>query len=370
MNTRTTTWIIGLTIILTAANLHADGFEDLLSVGDAGRLHEAAGAFVAVHDGQGRSTGERVFLLHGGYPEMLDAEPASDVWILDGGAWQRVSSEAPAMACHTMVTAADGRAWAFGGIGADDWLRSLDEIVVFTVRRVDGALEVSVEQLQVPGPSPESCFGGTAVAIDGGRAVLHVGGDCLGDPLQSAPGQVWEYSIIDNRWRRRADLPVALSDHSAVAARDFVWVFGGSRSDDLSDALYRYDLLTDTWDRVEPAGGGPAARRDHGAVAVGNTMLVFGGIEMPFFPETLDDVWQLDLDTVTWTEKASMPGGLAGMTLALVPSTLQTASTGQVLIYGGVVDAWSFPYDLSDRTLVYTSDTRVARVRYVACATR
>jgi hypothetical protein len=151
-------------------------------------------------------------------------------------------------------------------------------------------------------------------------------------------------------------MPVALAGFSAVSARDFVWVFGGAAPGGLSDSLYRYDVLTGSWEHVATYGQGPAPRRHHRAVACGGSMLVLGGLDGSFFPETMDDVWQLDLRTLSWTEKAALPDGLAAMVAQTIPAEVRPSWTGQVLLYGGVVDAWSFPYDLSDSTLVYTAD--------------
>ena len=294
---------------------------------------------------------------------MLDAEPVSDVWVLDAEFWQHATTDAPAMAGHGLVTSADGRAWALGGIGADDWLRPLDVLTTFRVLRIHARLEVVVEHVNVPGPVPDSCFGQAFVAIEGGGSILSVGGACLGDPLNPAPGQLWEYRIDANRWHRLADLPVAISDHTAVEARDRIWVFGGSTAGGLSNEVFFYDLLVGGWGVVPTSGQRPDRRRNHSAVAVGKTMVVFGGIREPFFPETVDDAWQLDFDTLVWSEKAPMPVGLAGVSADAIPRQMNVSPTIKVLIYGGVVDAWSFPPDLSDRTLVYTSDSRVRRGR-------
>ena len=348
-----------LTIALAITTAQADQFSELYDVGSAGSLHEAAGAFVPVFDENGFRSQETVFLLNGGYPPELDAEPMDDVWILDGEFWHHMTTSAPAMAGHTLIAAADGRAYALGGVAAGDWLQPLSTITTFEVRRIHGGLDVVVETIQVPGVSPESCFGATAVAIDGGRSLLSVGGRCLGNPLATDPSQLWEYRIDLNRWSRRADLPLDTSDHSAVVARDFVWVFGGDGSQGLSNEIHRYDVLTDSWTQVGVTGDRPGARRDHGAIVARNTMLIFGGIEEPFFPETMDDVWQLDLDTLGWTEVTSLPGGLASMAIAVVPSRMRASPAVEALIYGGVTDAWSFPLDLSNSTLIYTSDVRV-----------
>lgn len=360
MITRTTSQITAVLIItLAAAPVGADSFEELASAGTAGRIHEAAGAFVPVFDEDGNRTGEQVFLLHGGYPPQIDAEPVSDLWVLADGYWQHLGDDAPAMAGHDLVAAADGRAWAVGAIGDDGWLQPMTTLPTFEVRRILGRLEVVVDSVDVPGAAPDACFGATAVIANDGRSILSVGGSCLGNPLDPDPGELWEYRIDDNRWARRTDLPVSISDHTAVAARDFVWVFGGAGAEGDRNEVLRYDLLTDRWGLVTTAGEQPDARRGHRAVAAGNTMLVFGGIEGERFPETVDDVWQLNLDTLRWTEQSPMPEATAQMTVDVLPHRLSSSINGQVLIYGGMIDAWSFPYDLSNETLIYTSDVRV-----------
>jgi hypothetical protein len=356
----TTLFAILVAMTLAVSSIHADSHDVLSAVGDAGGLHECAGIFAPVYDSEGNRTTEVVFILQGGYRSELDAEPVNDLWVLADGYWQRIDSSVPAMAGHSMVEAG-GRVYAMGGIGEDDWLRSLNHIVTLEIRRIDGRLEAVVEEVEVSGSAPEASFGASAVTIDRGRGIAYVGGTTLGNPLDSDPSQLWEYRVSENRWFRLADLPTDLSNHTAVAARDYIWVFGGESSDGLSNRIYRYDVLTDGWTRIDAQGSSPDPRKDHGAVVAGNFMLIFGGIETPFFPETLDDVWQFDLDTSTWEEKSPMESGLAGMTAAAVPRSMADSQMVEVLIYGGVVDAWSFPLDLSNSTTLYTSDVRALR---------
>ena len=83
---------------------------------------------------------------------------------------------------------------------------------------------------------------------------------------------------------------------------------------ELGNEVYHYDLLTDSCDRIETQGDRPGPRQDHGAINAGNTMLIFGGQkEESIFPETLDDVWQLDLDTLRalWREAGLAPEAFA-----------------------------------------------------------
>jgi hypothetical protein len=347
-----------LTLGLIATGVSADSFDRLDTTGSAGELREAAGAFVPVFDEQGTRTNDTVFLLHGGYPPELDAQPASDVWVLADGYWRHLTSRAPAMAGHALIVGVDGRAWAVGAVGADGWTAPMTELVTLKVERVHGYLNVVIEPVRIPGPAPEACFGAAAVGADGGRSILTVGGNCLGNPLEPDPGELWEYRLDRNRWTRHADLPVSISDHSAIVARDFIWVFGGSTAAGPTNELYRYDLLAGGWSSVDAAGPRPDPRRSHRAVAAGRNMLVFGGLDEGLPPNinTLADVWQLDLDRVVWTGKSAMHSGLAGMAAAVIPPQPGGSRYVEVLIYGGLVDAWSFPYELSDATSIYTSD--------------
>jgi hypothetical protein len=360
MITRTSSQITAVLIItLAAGSAAADSFEALPSAGTAGRIHEAAGAFVPVFDEDGNRTAEQVFLLHGGYPPQIDAEPIPDLWVLADGYWQHLGDDAPAMAGHDLIVAADGRAWAVGAIGDDGWLQPMTTLPTFQIRRIFGRLEVVVDSVDVPGTAPDACFGAASVIARRGTSIFLIGGSCLSNPLDPDPGQLWEYGIDANRWSRRADLPLSISNHSAVTARDFIWIFGGTDREGDGNQVFRYDLLTDQWSQVDTDGNLPGPRSRHRAVAVGATMVVFGGIENGIAPETVDDVWQLNLDTLTWAAKNPMPGGLAEMTVDVIPPSLRSSLRAQVLVYGGIVDAWSFPYDLSNDTMIYTSDVRV-----------
>ena len=168
-----------LTFTLAAATIHADGFDQPPAVGSAGRVYGAAGTCIPVFDDHGQRTGEKVFLLHGGYPPQLNPEPVSDLWALDDGYWQHLGAAAPAMADHALVAAADGRAWAVGAIGEDGWLRPMTTLTTFEVRRVHGRLEIDVQSIEVPGPAPDACFGQAYAPADGGRSILSVGGSKL-----------------------------------------------------------------------------------------------------------------------------------------------------------------------------------------------
>jgi hypothetical protein len=343
-----------LAFVLMTVGAGADSFHEMQTTGSPDPVESAPGVFLPIHeDGDQSGWG---FLIQGGLRAELDAKPISDLWVFEEGRWRRIPRSAPRAYDHTLVAGADGRAYSLGGVDENDELRSLDSVTAYRVRTVGGQLDVDIEHISVPGPNPGVCSEAAAVALGGGSSILHIGGFCNWQVLDNGSEEVWEYRIDSNSWHRRADLPVPLSEHSAVSYRDQVWVFGGNGPDGESDELFRYDPATDSWAEVDTIGPGPEPREDHRAVVAGNRMLVFGGIRSPFFPETIDNVWELDLETLSWTRNTDLPSGLARMAVGAVPTDLSDGANHQVLLYGGVVEDWSFPHRLSDATLLYTSD--------------
>jgi hypothetical protein len=332
-----------------AGDSAADSFRSVETQSRPIPLERSGGAFVELAEGAGW-----IFLLHGGLPAGLDARPVSEVWVFDGSDWRSVNINAPAVYGHTLVAAGRGRAFGFGGVNADDELIRLDRILSFRVNSGEAGPEVAIEEMKVRGPNPGTCSESPVVRLEDRDSMLLIGGMCNYYPGRSA--EVWEYDVSANSWQRRADLPRPLVDHTAVEANGRVWVFGGNGDGGLSNDIYRYDPQFDSWTEVFATGGRPEPMRDHRAVAVGDSMVVFGGTRDPFWPETIAEVWELDLMTFQWTQKSNLPHELAEMAVGVVPSNLADHCNTQVLLFGGVVEAWSFPLVLSDATWIYTSD--------------
>lgn len=354
MKTRIAQIILLSVAVASAAD--ADTFENLQTDGNPYPTERAPGVFLPVREG-GEYSGW-VFMIQGGLPAELNQKGIDDLWMFDNGKWSKSFAPAPRVSGHVLVVGADGRAYAFGGHDpdADGDLRGLDQITAYGIRRVGGNLEVRMEEILVPGTHPGKCTDAAAVAIDDGRSILHLGGFCNWHVMDNGSREVWEYRIDANRWTRRADLPQPRMNHSAVFARGHVWVFGGDGPGGSSNVVFRYDPQSDAWTEIQTSGGGPDPLKGHRSVVVGDSMLVFGGVRSEFWPEATNEVWELDLTALGWARKTDLPRELARMSIDAVPSELLPDSTAQVLIFGGVIDPWSFPVVLSDETLVYTSD--------------
>jgi hypothetical protein len=342
-------WVISWLVLLASGNGVADSFRLLETQSKPIPLERSGGAFVELEDGAGW-----IFLLHGGLSAALNAKPVSDVWVFDGSDWSSVDVAAPAVYGQTLVAAGEGRAYGFGGIDLNDELIRFDRILSYGVRRGSAGPEVTIQEISVPGQNPGACSESPVVWLEQTNSMLLIGGMCRYYPGRSE--EVWEYRVGANSWRRRANLPRALADHSAVVADGQVWVFGGKESGGRSNHIYRYEPQSDSWSEEFASGLRPEPMSDHRAVAVGEAMIVFGGIREPFWPETISEVWELDLRALRWTRRKDLPHGLAEMAIGAIPSDLAVGSEEQVLLFGGVIDAWSFPLVLSDETWIYTSD--------------
>jgi hypothetical protein len=332
-----------------AADVWADGFDQLHTGTKPEPLEKGAGGFVSVDGGN-----DWIFLMHGGLPSELNARPVKDLWTLDGSDWVSVPSSAPARYGHSIVAAGQGQALGFGGCDANDELVGLGSVLSYQVQRRDSGIEVQIEEIAVPGENPGTCSGPPVVRIENRDAMLLIGGMCDYYPGRAA--DVWEYQISANRWQRRADLPQALTNHSAVVFDGQVWVFGGKDADGLSNRVFRYEVAQDSWSEVSTHGDRPDPMRSHRSVVVGETMVVFGGIREPFFPEAIDEVWQLDLGSLEWSTASDLPYPLAEMVATSIPEGFEIGSGAQTLLFGGVKDPWSFPRELSDVTWLYSTE--------------
>lgn len=109
-------------------------------------------------------------------------------------------------------------------------------------------------------------------------------------------------------WRERGDVaagPSAREDHTWTVDGEgsLAYVFGGRGAGGASDELWAFDLVTDTWTQLDPAGAAPEARFGHTATWVPGTGLVVwsGQRGSDFFA----DIWAYDPAANAWAELPS-----------------------------------------------------------------
>jgi hypothetical protein len=108
-----------------------------------------------------------------------------------------------------------------------------------------------------------------------GRFIYVMGGF---EPSGATSAATERYDIERDRWRRVADMPVALNHAAAVAYRGRVYVLGGYSSRTGLDrevaTLYRYDPRRDRWRRLPSA---PTARAALAAGVIRGRLYAAGG---------------------------------------------------------------------------------------------
>ena len=105
--------------------------------------------------------------------------------------------------------------------------------------------------------------------------------------------------------RRLAVWPMARGYHSAAASAcgRYLYIFGGIAEGTACGQLAVYDTRDRAWTLPTPEGDAPCARFGHSATVSDGGMWVLGGGtggDLLRSGEDLTDVWRLDLGTLTW----------------------------------------------------------------------
>lgn len=132
-------------------------------------------------------------------------------------------------------------------------------------------------------------------------------------------------TAVPSTWLERADVagaPAARTDHTWTVdgAGSAAYLFGGRAGGGGSNELWRFDLATDEWTVLEPAGPAPAPRWGHTATWIdGFGLVVWSGQgDGGFFA----DIWAYDPAVGAWRELpalGSVPEARYGSCAALGP---------------------------------------------------
>jgi hypothetical protein len=215
-------------------------------------------------------------------------------------------------------------------------IRSLTAVVLCLLAATSAS---AYEWRSLPQPAGRA-MGSMTIVTRGHRAFLCGGGD--GGSYMS---DVWTLSLDTTaglewqRYQATGSLPER-SAHAAIfdPTHNRLLVFGGKNSGGLRNDLWQLDLAAATWTDVTPSGGGPSPRWLLTAVyhPSRNSMIIFGGNDGA---NGLNDVWELDLDSLKWSQMApsgTPPSGrwsyTAGLSLQLNKLIVRGGQSGSSVV--------------------------------------
>lgn len=108
--------------------------------------------------------------------------------------------------------------------------------------------------------------------------------------------RIWEYNISTNTWdTSRLSAPTALQNNTVNVIGNYLYSVGGDDgSSSYYDYNYRYDIISDTWDVMEPCS---IFVSDHISTVYNGDIYIFGGeniegdLNTAYIYDVSDDMW-------------------------------------------------------------------------------
>lgn len=266
-----------------------------------------------------------------------DAAPVGDTITLLGQNF----SPTPANNAVTFTTASSTAFWFRKGILYDS-IR-----VVVPANASTGPLTVKVHTQTATSPYPFTLAKGhwrRRADFPGGAGMYGAGFTIANKTYQVLPGtnEMWAYDPSQNRWARRAALPVGnvpLTSRTGellsftLGAYGYVGVYINQYPVD-EIQFYRYDPSADAWSRIAPV---PHIDAHHGTVfGLGNK-----GYLVDTDPYT-KGVLEYDPQTNIWTRKSSFPGPGRYVSTSFSVGTKGYIGGGQTGGAGLLTDFWEY----------------------------
>ncbi|XP_014242265.1 uncharacterized protein LOC106662584 [Cimex lectularius] len=116
---------------------------------------------------------------------------------------------------------------------------------------------------------------------------------------------LWRYSLSDGIWEQldpSGDKPPNLQEHTAVAYKDSIYVFGGEVGFSACNEapLWVYNVKNNNWRKVRGGKGAtvPKGRRGHSALVHRSTMVIYGGYRD--LKGSCNELWVFHFETESW----------------------------------------------------------------------
>ncbi|XP_073969434.1 uncharacterized protein isoform X3 [Rhodnius prolixus] len=161
---------------------------------------------------------------------------------------------------------------------------------------------------------------------------------------------LWRYSLNEGVWELLepdGDRPPSLQEHSAVAYKESIYVFGGEVGFSACNEapLWVYNVKNNNWRKVRGSRGAmlPKGRRGHSALVHRSTMVIYGGYRD--LRGSCNELWVFHFETESWHLLSGSP--------TCPPARHKHSMVihdGSIWIYGGMTD-------LQERSDLWRFDT-------------
>jgi hypothetical protein len=253
-------------------------------------------------------------------------------------------------------------------LGASTWTQTSDrdfdngtsENLTIVGSNGDAELQIDLSELkhwqeQFPGSAPTSrAYFGMATVDGDDKAVLWGGTWYLTD--------TWVYDYSTNKWIDKTPNPIPSSYPltryyprlSSIYGDDKVVLFGGQYGSSYMDDTWEYDVSTDTWTEKAINTTKPTGRGNGGLAPIGghDKMLLFGGYNWGVSGYYMNDTWVYDSSDGSWTDMTPVTPPSSYPSIRWAPNMVSIHGTDKVLMFGGLTtysnyysDTWI--YDLS-----------------------
>jgi N-acetylneuraminic acid mutarotase len=159
------------------------------------------------------------------------------------------------------------------------------------------------------------------------------------------------------------DCPTARSNHSAVIHYNSMFIYGGENDYNSLDDVWQFDLDEVRWIPIETKGRGPGPRHSHAACKYGQSMYIHGGTDD--FENWNGDLFQLDLENFVWKRiviDGIPPSPRLGHSM-IITDEYHPENKPVVIIFGGF-DFLEEAAELNDTFSIQFSDYEGFIMRY------